>query len=99
MSEKGVPICAANLNPGDRIPTADITINQTVIRVYADGSRETNHASWSGPDEWGNIYFDKETGMLVELERTHRFINTVTGSIVEKTDVIELIDTNRQVKS
>ena len=100
MSEKGVPICAANLSSGDSIPTADLTINQTMIRVCADGSRETNHASWSGPDEWGDVYFDKETGMLVGLERTHRFINTVTGSIVEKTDVIRLTDTNRwQVKS
>ncbi len=100
FSGKGVPICPANLNPGDMIPTVDVTINQTVIRVYANGARETNHAGWSGPDEWGDVYFDKETGMLVELERTHRFINTVTGSIVEKTDVIGLTDTNRwQVKS
>lgn len=100
ISEKGVPICAANLNPGDRIPTAELTLNETTIRAYPSGSRETNHASWNVTDDWGNIYFDRETGVLVELCRTHIFANTVTGEVVEKTDVIKLIDTNRwQIES
>ena len=95
ISEKGVPICAAHLNSGDKIPTANLILNDTVDRVYSDGKRDLTHASWNQTDEQGNIYFDRETGMLVELERTHKFINPNTGSVVEKTDVIRLIDTNR----
>jgi hypothetical protein len=95
ISEKGVPVCAANLNPGDKIPTAKITLNDTVNRAYLDGKRELIHARWSQTDEQGDIYFDRETGMLVELERTHQFINPYTGNVIEKTDVIELIDTNK----
>jgi len=95
ISEKGVPVCAANLNPGDKIPTVKITLKDTVNRVYFDGKRELTHACWSQTDEQGDIYFDRETGMLVELERTHQFINPYTGNLIEKTDVIELIDTNR----
>ena len=93
--EKGVPICAANLNPGDRIPTAELFLNETITRTYLSGSRETNHASWNFSDDWGDIYFDRETGMLVELCRTHKFGNLVTNEAVEKTDVIKLIATNR----
>ncbi len=95
ISEKGVPVCAANLNPGDKIPTAKIKLNETVNRAYLDGKRELTHARWSQTDEQGDIYFDRETGMLVKLERTHLFINPYTGNVIEKTDVIELIDTNR----
>ena len=95
ISEKGVPICAANLNPGDREPTAKIILNDTVARAYSDGVRELTHACWSQTDEWGNIYFDGETGMLVGLKRTHRFVNPDTGNIVEKTDIIRLINTSR----
>ena len=95
ISEKGVPICAANLNSGDRIPTANITLNGIVDRAYSDGMRELTHASWSQTDEQGDIYFDQETGILIQLERTHKFTNPHTGNVIEKTDVIELIDTNR----
>ena len=42
----------------------------------------------------GNIYFDKQTGMLVELHRTHRFTGS-NGEIVDKTDVILITKTNR----
>lgn len=95
ISEKGVPICAANLNPGDKIPTANLTLNDTVSRAYSDGRRELAYARWGQTDEQGEIYFDRETGMLVELKRTHKFTNPYTGNVIEKTDVIELIDTNR----
>lgn len=100
ISEKGVPICAANLNPGDLIPTAELTLEKTAIRAYLSDLRETNHASWNVTDDWGNIYFDRGTGILVELCRTHIFADTVTGEVVEKTDVVKLIDTNRwQIES
>ena len=95
FSDKGVPICAANLLIGDHLPTTNLTINETLIRSYLGGSRETNRASWNSVDDWGNCYFDKETGMLVELCRTHQFSNTATGELINKTDVIELINTNR----
>jgi hypothetical protein len=90
ISEKGVPICASNLKAGDRIPTAEVTLNQTIIR----DSRETNHASWNVSDDRGDIYFDRQTGMLLEIHRTHIFANNATGEVVEKTDVVRLIQTN-----
>lgn len=31
--EKGVPICALNLGAGDRVPTAETTINETITRL------------------------------------------------------------------
>lgn len=93
--EKGVPICALNLGAGDRIPTAETTINETITRAYPSGSRETNHAAWNGSDVWGNCYFDKETGMLVELCRTHKFASTQTDEIVQKMDVIKMISSSR----
>ena len=95
IADKGVPICATNLKEGDQVPTAELLLNETVVRVYANGLRETNHASWNVSDDWGDIYFDRKTGMLVELNRTHIFANPITGNIVEKTDVIRLIETNR----
>jgi hypothetical protein len=95
ISEKGVPICAANLNSGDKIPTANISLTDTLDRAFSDGKRDLTHARWSQTDEQGDIYFDRETGMLVELERTHIFTNPNTGNVIEKTDVIRLIDTNR----
>jgi hypothetical protein len=95
FSGQSVPICAANMGTGDRVPTTGLTLNETVSRAYASGLRDTNHAVWNDSDDWGSCFFDKETGMLVEFLRTHRFTNSVTGEIVEKTDVINLINTNR----
>lgn len=90
ISEKGVPICASDLKVGDRLPTAEVTFSKTILR----DSRETNHASWNVSDDWGDIYFDRQTGMLVEIHRTHIFANNVTGEIIEKTDVVRLTQTN-----
>lgn len=95
ISDKGIPICASNLGSGDRIPTAELILNNTSFKVYQSGVRQTNHAFWNLSDDWGDVYFDKSTGVLVELNRTHVFANAVTGMVVEKTDVIHLIDTNR----
>jgi hypothetical protein len=94
FNERGVPICATNLCAGDFIPTAETTINETVIRNYASGPRETNHAFWNNSDDWGNCYFDRETGILVDLCRTHRFVSNNTDDVVWKTDVIEMIDSS-----
>jgi len=95
IADKGVPICAANLKSGDKVPTAELLLNETISRAYYSGVRETNQASWNLSDDWGCIYFDRETGMLVELQRTHVFANPDLGDVVEKTDIIKLIDTNR----
>ena len=95
FSGQSVPICAANQGASDRVPTTGLIINETVSRAYVSGLRETNHVVWNDSDDWGNCFFDKETGMLVEFLRTHRFTNNVTGEVVEKTDVINLTSTNR----
>ena len=95
FNEKGVPLCAANLTVGDSVPTDETTIDETINRAYASGFRETNHAFWNSSTDWGDIYFDRETGMLVELHRTHRFIGNSTGEVVDKTDVIIVTETNR----
>jgi hypothetical protein len=92
---QSVPICAANMGAGDRIPTAQLKINDTLSRFYSSGLREINHVGWKGSDDWGNCYFDRETGMPVEFLRTHRFTNNDNGEVVLKTDVINLISTNR----
>jgi hypothetical protein len=95
FSGQSVPICAANMEAGDHIPTTQLTINDTLSRSYSTGLREINHVGWNGSDDWGNCYFDRETGMPVEFLRTHRFTNNDNGEVVLKTDVINLISTNR----
>jgi hypothetical protein len=95
FSGQSVPICATNMGAGERIPTAELTINDTTSRTYVGGLRQINHVEWNSTDDWGNCYFDRETGMPVEFLRTHRFTNNDTGEVVLKTDVINLISTNR----
>jgi hypothetical protein len=95
FKEKGVPICATNLDIGDPLPTVRLTINETLMRTYSGSSRETNQATWNTSNDWGACYFDKETGMLIELNRVHEFINYTSGEIIQKDDVIKLVTTNR----
>jgi hypothetical protein len=94
FNEKGVPLCASNLTIGDTVPTDETIIDETVNKPYASGFRETNHAFWNSSTDWGDIYFDRETGMLVELHRTHRFVGASNEEVVDKTDVIIITDTN-----
>jgi len=91
----GIPICAANLGVGDRLPTVQLTVNKTFVKTYPSGGRETNVVSWNYSDDWGYCYFDKKTGMLVELNRVHAFVNPVTGEVVNKTDVVRMTRLNR----
>jgi hypothetical protein len=95
FNQKGVPLCAANLTIGDTMPTDQTIIDETVNRAYVSGLRETNHASWNSTVDWGDIYFDRQTGMLVELCRTHRFASNTTDEIVDKTDIIKITSTNK----
>jgi hypothetical protein len=90
FSKMGVPICAANLDVGDPLPTVELTIKETLIRSYSGGEREINVVSWNFSDDWGYCYFDRKTGVLVELYRVHSFVNTVTGEVVNKTDVVKM---------
>lgn len=76
LSDGGfVAIIAANLTAGDRVhPLGDdmVTINETVIKSYSSGPRETNHIiieyqnATTGESQSVDRYFDQQTGMLVE---------------------------------
>lgn len=91
FSEMGVPICAANLNVDDVLPTVQLTIQEILIRTYSSGERETNVVSWNISDDWGRCYFDRKTGMLVDLHHVHSFFNPVSGEVIYKTDVVKLM--------
>jgi hypothetical protein len=98
------PIYAANLKANDYIrphgPDRS-TINETSTRQYASGTRETNRRtisiqSYDENDptrtwiETPTIYFDKQTGMLVEL----RDVNVYTNPQMTLTVLWKLTDTN-----
>lgn len=73
------PVVAANLGKDDLLHPAGqngITVNETITRDYPNGAREINHftLNYQGNDEdYGyytavsDYYFDRATGMLVEL--------------------------------
>ena len=90
FSEMGVPICAANLKVGDPLPTVQLTIREILISAYSSGERETNIVSWNTSEDWGRCYFDRKTGMLVDLYRVHTFANPVTGEVIYKADVVKM---------
>ena len=94
FSELGVPIFAANLNVGDTLLTVELTVEETLLRTYPSGERETNHASWNSTLDYGNCYFDKKTGMLTELNRTHLYVNPVTSSVIKKVDIIKMTNSS-----
>jgi len=84
-------ILAANLNANDRIhPTGQdtITINETVVRNYLGEDRETNHLIFTYQENGitGTVdrYFDRETGMLVELRDETSYVNPDTTIIVSR---------------
>ena len=94
VTKMGVPLCAANLGVGDPLSTVQFTLNETIIRTYPSGERETNLVLWNSPDDWGRCYFDKKTGILVELYRVHKFTNRLTGEAIEKADHVKLTRSN-----
>jgi hypothetical protein len=79
-------VVAANLGKGDLLHPAGtdgITVNETIMREYPSGARETNHfkLNYQGNDETygyyteeGDYYFDRATGMLVELYDRNMFL-------------------------
>lgn len=80
------PVVAANLGKDDLLHPAGqngITVNETITREYPSGARETNHftLNYQGNDEnYGyytaesDYYFDRATGMLVELYDRSTFL-------------------------
>jgi hypothetical protein len=84
------PVVAANLAKDDLLHPAgqnNITVNGTISREYPSGARETNYFTYSYQgvdDEFGyytaeaNYYFDRATGMLVELYDRSTFFSTNT---------------------
>jgi hypothetical protein len=86
----GIPICSANLSTGDPMETVQLTINETIDKDYPDGARETNHVMWNSSVDYGECYFDRQTGMLVELCRVHLYANPATGEVVSKEDVVKM---------
>ena len=98
------PIYAANLKANDYLrphgPDRS-TINETSNRQYASGARETNRRTITIENydendpsrtwiETPTIYFDKQTGMLVEL----RDINVYNSPQMTLTVLWKLTDTN-----
>ena len=79
-------IVAANLGPNDRLHPSGPTyiyVNETVSRNYTGGARDTNHliltlqGSDTGGDylEYVDYYFDKLSGMLVQLNDAKVYSN------------------------
>src|SRR4030042_6337252 len=79
-------IVAGNLGVNDRLhPSGQnyITVNETVMRDYLGGARETNHLilTLQDSDDTGHFlehvdyYFDKQTGMLVQLNDAKVYSN------------------------
>lgn len=91
---KGVPICPANLKKGDMIPSIPLIIRNTLNWTYPSGNREVNYVHWNEADDIGECYFDKKTGMLLDLNRTHFYTNPITNQTIKKTDIIKMIQSS-----
>jgi len=91
------PVVAANLRKDDLLHPAgqnNITVNGTISREYPSGARETNYFTFNYQgvdDEFGyyaaeaDYYFDRSTGMLVELYDSSTFLSTnAQGAILWK---------------
>ena len=87
---RGVSMCPPNLTVGDSLQTLQLTINETVVWAFPSGNREVNHVYWTNALEVGDLYFDKQTGILVDMYRQHAFINNQTGEVVKKADIIKM---------
>jgi len=96
---RGIPISPANLKAGDTVPMDNLTVKETVMRAYPSGMRETNLAAWNVSTDYGYCYFDRQTGMLVELNRVHLYINSKTGEVISKTDIVKMTNSSFWVKA
>jgi len=92
-----VPICPANLSIGELMQAVQLTVNETLDVDCPDGLREMNHVVWSNSVDCGECYFDRETGMLVELCRVHLYTNPATGEVVSEEDVVKMTSSSTWV--
>jgi hypothetical protein len=79
---------SANLAPGDSEYTSSPynthIINNTVTRTYLGVGRETNHLGYAYPGGSTDLYWDKTTGVLVEVlveSNSQTFGYTTTSSL------------------
>ncbi len=96
---RGIPISPANLKAGDTIPMDNLTVKETVMRAYPSGMRETNVATWNISTDHGYCYFDRQTGILVELNRVHFYVNSETGEVTSKTDIVKMTNSSFWAKA
>jgi hypothetical protein len=87
-------VVAANLGKDDLLHPAGtngITVNETITREYPSGAREINHfkLNYQGNDETfgyyiaeSDYYFDRATGMLVELYDKSTFLGANMQSAI-----------------
>lgn len=84
-----VAIIAANLNVGDLIhPNGNdgLRVLDTTTRNYGNNSRATNHVRITSEDKTAgykgtrDLYFDKETGILVEQNDTTEYTTYPAGT-------------------
>ncbi|HDQ05919.1 MAG TPA: hypothetical protein ENN36_04245 [Candidatus Bathyarchaeota archaeon] len=103
-SNAALSIISANLGENDSIYTSgDYSmwmINETITRTYPDGARNTNHINMTYEFSWTinelhyyfyqsiNLYWDKETGILVE--DSFDFCNQ-TGDHMESWSVVSRV--------
>lgn len=97
----GPPFIGANLGKGSLVnPSASERwyINETVIRTYRDGTRETNHLNLQRVQNASDVgeviltydyYFDKSTGALVEYtsEVYYSGVTSITTSKITSSNV------------
>lgn len=64
-------VISANLAQGDSMYNSSLyntyVINNTVTRTYLGVGRQTNHLNYTYPNGSTNLYWDKTTGILVEI--------------------------------
>jgi hypothetical protein len=90
-------VVAANLGKNDLLHPAGtdgITVNETTTREYPSGARETNYfklnyqgnyETYGHYTEEGDYYFDRATGMLVELyDKSTFFSANMQGAVLWK---------------
>jgi hypothetical protein len=87
-------VVAADLNPNDAVYTEDIystwLINETIVRTYPSGTRNTNHFNTSTESNMTgfyqyysqNFYWDKSTGIMVEMSFSQITQTSVSQTIM-----------------
>jgi hypothetical protein len=90
VSGGGVPglpgiVVSANLTTGDSVPIAgysNVMIEGEATRPYAGADRTVVYAGFSHNETQGTYYWDKLTGVMVEISTTSAGI-TATGKVTE----------------